>query len=228
MAQYEEIGNVNIWWFPEDFCQSRFGDYRKSGTNSCTLISLILADKVSKMPSLSQNVKELPEKAWDLIGDSINEGNIVYHDEISANLNINIPDAMAAIRSHHKINFLLEEWFFTQVDGGNTPSQLFAAIVADCRTVMVSIDLRTSIAFIVDSHQHGNNAGAFFAQSDAHYISDLMFWFISMLDHIFSSHPAIFEISFLCAMPDIALRIPPAVKQHANNICKFKKSSKTA
>ncbi|XP_030245253.1 uncharacterized protein LOC108656400 isoform X2 [Drosophila navojoa] len=209
------------------------------------------------MPSLSQNVKELPEKAWDLIGESINEGNIVYHDLISPNLNINIPDAIAAIRSHQKINFRLEEWFFTQVgsdplspmivgvelsriftttldafknvDGRDMPSHLFAAIVADRRTVIVSIDLRTSIAFIVDSHHHGNNAGALFAQSDIHYISDLMFWFISMLDHIFSSHPVIFEISFLCALPNVALLIPPAVKKHANNIYKYKKkSSKTA
>lgn len=257
MAKYEELGNVNIWWFPHDFCQSRFGDYCKSGTNSCTLISLILANKVSKMPSLNENVKELPEKAWDLIGESINEGNNVYHDLISANLNINIPDAIAAIRSQQKINFRLEEWFFTQVcsdplspmivgvelsriftttleafkqvDGRDMPSNLFAAIVADCRTVIVGIDLRTSIAFIVDSHQHGANAGAFYAQSDTQFIGDLMFWFISMLDHIFSSHPAVFEISFLCAMPNVALRIPPAIQPYANSLCKSQEnSSKTA
>ncbi|XP_023169263.1 uncharacterized protein LOC111598307 [Drosophila hydei] len=253
MAQHEEIGNVNIWWFPQDFCQSRYGDYRQSGKNSCTLISLIVADKVARMPSLCHSVSELPDVAWDLIGDSINDGNIVYHDLISANRNINIPDALKAIRSHQKINFRLREWFFTQVgsdplspmivgvelsriftttleafqkaDGWDVPSHLFAAIVADCRTVMVSIDLRTSIAAIIDSHQHGSDAGALFAQSTIHYISDLMFWFISMLDHIYSSHPAIFEISFLCTMPDIALRIPPAVEQYANKICKPKEKA---
>ncbi|XP_068149934.1 uncharacterized protein [Drosophila tropicalis] len=264
MAIHEQIDNLNIWWFPRDFCQSRFGEFQQSGTNSCTLISLILADKVAKAERFFHRVTELPSHGWDLFGNAINDGNNVYHNVITANtpqarnLNLNIPDAISAIRSQHKMNFRLEEWFYTHMEADPTnpmynrnvalqlsriftitlqvfqqaggrggelpPSHLFAAIIADSRTVMVTFDFRASIVALFDSHQHGRDAGAVFAQCTIRNMDDLIFWFISMLHNVYSSRPSLFEISFLSSQPGVAKRIPPAIKKIAGDI---KKSSKS-
>ncbi|XP_017136494.1 uncharacterized protein LOC108152024 [Drosophila miranda] len=260
MAIHEQIDNLNIWWFPRDFCQSRFGEFQQSGTNSCTLISLILADKVSKAERFYHRVSNMPPRGMELFGHAMNDGNKVYHNVISANtphvrnLNLNIPDAIAAIRSQHKMNFRLEEWFYTHMEadtsspmynrnvamqlsrifqitlqvfqqaiGQVAPTQLFAAIIADSRTVMVTFDFRVSIVALFDSHQHGRDAGAVFAQCTLQNMDDLLFWFISMLHNVYSSRPALFEISFLSSQPGVAKHIPPAIKKIAGDL---KKSTK--
>ncbi|XP_039484886.1 uncharacterized protein LOC120447521 isoform X1 [Drosophila santomea] len=258
MAIHEQIDNLNIWWFPRDFCQSRFGEYQQSGTNSCTLISLILADKVAKAERFYHRVSDLPLRGWELFGNAINDGNNVYHNVIttntphSRNLNLNIPDAIAAIRSQHKMNFRLEEWFYTHMEADpsspmynrnvavqlsrifqitlqvfqqasvrdNMPTNLFAAIIADSRTVMVTFDFRASIVALFDSHQHGRDAGAVFAQCTLQSMDDLLFWFISMLHNVYSSRPSLFEISFLSSQPGVAKRIPPAIKKIAGDLKK--------
>ncbi|KAM8707768.1 hypothetical protein ACLKA7_014841 [Drosophila subpalustris] len=263
MAIHEQIDNLNIWWFPRDFCQSRFGEFQQSGTNSCTLISLILADKVAKAERFYHRVAELPPRGWELFGNAMNDGNNVYHNVITAhtplarNLNLNIPDAISAIRSQHKMNFRLEEWFYTHMEadpsnpmynrnvamqlsrifqitlqvfqqagttsGRDMTSHLFAAIIADSRTVMMTFDFRASIVALFDSHQHGRDAGAVFAQCTIQNMDDLLFWFISMLHNVYSSRPALFEISFLSSQPGVAKRIPPAIKKVANDIKKTQK-----
>ncbi|KAH8295727.1 hypothetical protein KR018_006110 [Drosophila ironensis] len=258
MAIHEQIDNLNIWWFPRDFCQSRFGEFQQSGTNSCTLISLILADKVAKAERFYNRVSDLPMRGWELFGNAMNDGNNVYHNVITANtpqarnLNLNIPDAIAAIRSQHKMNFRLEEWFYTHMEadpsnpmynrnvavqlsrifqitlqvfqqaggGGSMASHLFAAIIADSRTVMVTFDFRASIVALFDSHQHGRDAGAVFAQCTLANMDDLLFWFISMLHNVYSSRPSLFEISFLSSQPGVAKRIPPAIKKIAGELKK--------
>ncbi|XP_043648670.1 uncharacterized protein LOC122617063 [Drosophila teissieri] len=258
MAIHEQIDNLNIWWFPRDFCQSRFGEYQQSGTNSCTLISLLLADKVAKAERFYHRVSDLPLRGWELFGNAINDGNNVYHNVITANtphsrnLNLNIPDAIAAIRSQHKMNFRLEEWFYTHMEADpsspmynrnvavqlsrifqitlqvfqqasvrdNIPTNLFAAIIADSRTVMVTFDFRASIVALFDSHKHGRDAGAVFAQCTLQSMDDLLFWFISMLHNVYSSRPSLFEISFLSSQPGVAKRIPPAIKKIAGDLKK--------
>ncbi|XP_026850142.1 uncharacterized protein LOC113567168 [Drosophila persimilis] len=255
MAIHETIDNLNIWWFPRDFCQSRFGEFQQSGTNSCTLISLILADKVSKAERFYHRVSNLPARGWEMFGNAMNDGNRVYHNVILANtshvrnLNLNIPDAIAAIRTQQRMNFRLEEWFYTHMEadissplynrnvamqlsrifqitlqvyqqaiGQSAQPHLFAAIIADSRTVMVTFDVRASIVALFDSHQHGRDAGAVFAQCTLQNMDDLLFWFISMLHNVYSSRPVIFEISFLSSQPGVAKHIPPAIKKFAGNI----------
>lgn len=251
MAIYEKFNNVHIWWFPKHFCQSRYGDYQESGNNSCTLIALIYANKLCKMPTFSQSESELPPLAWVVIGDAINEGNWAYHDLIHANVNISVPGAIWTIRMHDKTNFNLEEWFFTHVGsdpsnhlyvarelaeifhttltmflhsviGWERPRYLFAAIVADCRASMVSIDLETGIVGLIDSHPHGQVGGAVLCQCSIEFLEDLMFNFIAMLDTIYDSRPEIFEISFLCTLPNVKRRIPRAISEYANELCKPK------
>lgn len=46
--KHKQYGNISVWWFQKAFSQSRYGTYRKSGRNSCTLIALTLADKICK------------------------------------------------------------------------------------------------------------------------------------------------------------------------------------
>lgn len=184
----------------------------------------------------------------------MNDGNNVYHNVItvntpqSRNINLNIPDAIAAIRSQHKMNFRLEEWFYTHMEADPTnpmynrnvavqlsrlfqatlpvfqkagsPSHLFAAIIADSRTVMVTFDFRASIVALFDSHQHGRDAGAVFAQCTLQNMDDLLFWFVSMLHNVYSSRPSLFEISFLSSQPGMSKRYPPAIRKIAGEIKK--------
>ncbi|XP_017034477.1 uncharacterized protein [Drosophila kikkawai] len=254
MAIHEQIDNLNIWWFPRDFCQSRFGEFQQSGTNSCTLVSLILADKVDKAERFYHRVSDLPMRGWELFGNAMNDGNNVYHNVITVNtpqarnINLNIPDAIAAIRSQHKMNFRLEEWFYTHMEADPTnpmynrnvavqlsrlfqatlpvfqktgsPSHLFAAIIADSRTVMVTFDFRASIVALFDSHQHGRDAGAVFAQCTLQNMDDLLFWFVSMLHNVYSSRPSLFEISFLSSQPGMSKRYPPAIRKIAGEMKK--------
>ncbi|KAM8720443.1 hypothetical protein ACLKA7_006483 [Drosophila subpalustris] len=249
MTTYELVNRVSIWWFPPDFCQSRFGEYQDSGSNSCTLISLIVADKINKALAFSQKVTELPSSAWEVIGNSINDGNKVYHNLISESLNINIPDAILAILPHQDIEFQLEEWFYTQVfidercfssiseqlsrifytslkiyqqpnEDWEVPTHLFAALIADSRTVIISLDLRTSIAAFVDPHQHGEQSGVVFAQAKLNHLEPLMYWYINMIDEIYASRPNMIEIAFLSSLPDVAIRIPAAVESYLNELIK--------
>uniref|UniRef100_A0A1I8M7C3 Uncharacterized protein n=1 Tax=Musca domestica TaxID=7370 RepID=A0A1I8M7C3_MUSDO len=133
MAVFEEYDNVNIWWFPKEFCQSRYGEYRTSGTNSCTLITLILANKISKEIVFRPNDSAiLPAKGVQIFGDAMNEGNKVYwqlFDQADVMLdssgkrrapNLNIPEAIDALNAQVEIEFDLKEWFYTHLTANPT------------------------------------------------------------------------------------------------------------
>ncbi|XP_036326362.1 uncharacterized protein LOC118739252 [Rhagoletis pomonella] len=129
MAVLERSGNLNIWWFPKEFSQSRYGEYHHSGTNSCTLITLILANMVAKggRGFYCQSMQDLPPRAVDIFAAAINNGNSAYahlitghagHDSAvslpsSSNQNLNIPDALNVLKSQPQ--FRLKEWFFTHM-----------------------------------------------------------------------------------------------------------------
>lgn len=124
MTIFEQYERVHVWWFPKEFCQSRFGEFRESGTNSCTLISLILADKMAKEQIFQQRSKTLPRRAIQVFGDAINEGNGVYsrifelRDENGKKKrapNLNIPEAISALDRQDDIGFQLQEWFYTHL-----------------------------------------------------------------------------------------------------------------
>lgn len=123
MTTYQKNGNLNIWWFPHDFCQSRYGAYQQSGRNSCTLISLILANKVCRLRSFFTSYETLPPNAQEVFGDAINEGNKTYHrlqgtNKLRDSLNLSIPDAISAIFSRQRDAtepFMLKEKFFTHL-----------------------------------------------------------------------------------------------------------------
>ncbi|CAD7005202.1 unnamed protein product [Ceratitis capitata] len=131
MAVLERNGNLNIWWFPKEFSQSRYGEYHHSGTNSCTLITLILADMVAKEGRgfYCQRMQDVPPRAVDIFAEAINKGNHAYAHLItptqpshetavsvpttSTNQNLNIPDALTVLKSQP--HFRLKEWFFTHM-----------------------------------------------------------------------------------------------------------------
>ncbi|XP_017850134.1 uncharacterized protein LOC108605079 [Drosophila busckii] len=245
--QLERQGNVYIWWLPTSFCQSRHGPYKQNGSNSCTLISLLLASGIAKQYSFSSSPAQLPERAFLLLDECINGGNLVSHDRIKANLNTSIPDAMSALRSHPQTDFGLEEWFFVQLrvdarnqrelaqqvarachatvqflklgEGWAVPSHLFGAMVSDGRTVILSLELSSNVATLMDTHKHGQKSGALLVQSTLEQLEELMLWFIIMQRQIFGGRPSILEVSFISSLPTLALLIPPTLKQMANKIC---------
>ncbi|XP_061396262.1 uncharacterized protein LOC133331887 [Musca vetustissima] len=138
MAVFEENDNVNIWWFPKEFCQSMYGEYRKGGTNSCTLISLILANKLSKETVFHNNDSvALPAKAVQIFGDAINEGNKVYWQlfehatelpDVRRDPNLNIPEAIDALNAQTHIGFNLQEWFYTHLTANPNTHSYFESV----------------------------------------------------------------------------------------------------
>ncbi|XP_073839421.1 uncharacterized protein [Musca autumnalis] len=141
MALFEEHDNVNIWWFPKEFCQSRYGEYRESGTNSCTLISLILANKMSQELVFHHNASpvRLPAKAVQIFGDAMNEGNKVYwqlFDHVDGPQdrgkrrapNLNIPEAIDALNAQIHNGFNLKEWFYTHLTANPTNENYFELV----------------------------------------------------------------------------------------------------
>lgn len=123
MAVHENCNNVSVWWFPLDFCQSRYGEYREYGTNSCTLISLIVADKVAKENVRNGTSHILPKELIDIFGSAMNEGNMVYahlfhkteEKSLKSAPNLNIPEAITALESERNLRFDLREWFYTHL-----------------------------------------------------------------------------------------------------------------
>lgn len=148
MAVLEQHDHVNVWWFPREFCQSRFGEYRNSGTNSCTLISLLLADKISKEHVLYQTSHNLPRRAVELFGDAMNEGNGVYsrlfeHPVGSVDAtrkrktpNLNIPEAISALDSQNNIRFHLQEWFYTHLTANPSKETYIQSVSSRISQVM--------------------------------------------------------------------------------------------
>lgn len=45
---YHKENSVSIWYFESEYCQSKFGPYSSTGTNSCTLIALLAANYIAK------------------------------------------------------------------------------------------------------------------------------------------------------------------------------------
>ncbi|XP_075160342.1 uncharacterized protein LOC142233326 [Haematobia irritans] len=130
MAVFEQHNHVNIWWFPKNFCQSTFGEYRRSGTNSCTVISLILANKISKELVFAEGLPTHtlpPNRAVEIFANAMNEGNRIYgslfdRTDISPDgsekrraPNLNIPEAITALAGQINSEFQLQEWFYTHL-----------------------------------------------------------------------------------------------------------------
>jgi len=244
MAKHERVGNTNIWWFPKSFSQSCYGKFKNSGTNSCTIISLIVADKISKCSEgLNKASTILSRNAINLFCEAINTGNRLYNQEITSKVhskskNLNIPDATRIIHTEPDLKFQLNEWFYVQLCTDPNQSNyttavvqrllrlmkltirlylkinkkdkdevaaknLFAAIIADRRTVIMSLELSNGVAAIFDSHRHGLSAGAIFAQAPLKHLNELLLWFINMLKEVYNSKPKIIEISFLTPKKNI-------------------------
>uniref|UniRef100_A0A1A9ZDW4 Uncharacterized protein n=4 Tax=Glossina TaxID=7393 RepID=A0A1A9ZDW4_GLOPL len=145
MAVFEQHSHVSVWWFPREFCQSRFGEYRESGTNSCTLISLILADKIAKEQIFSQKAKTLPQRAVEVFGDAMNEGNTVYSRVFESKddngrrrraPNLNIPEAIAALANSDFIEFQLQEWFYTHLTASPTKETYHRSVASRIAQVL--------------------------------------------------------------------------------------------
>ncbi|XP_067644954.1 uncharacterized protein [Eurosta solidaginis] len=163
MAVLERNGNLNIWWFPKEFSQSRYGEYHHSGSNSCTLITLILANMVAKEGRgfQCQRMQDLPPRAIEIFAEAINRGNSAYAHYITGNVggqdsamsmqtannqNLNIPDALNVLK--HQPHFRLKEWFFThmQADPERESSHTIALRLLQALNAGVQLFRRTGKA----------------------------------------------------------------------------------
>lgn len=45
---YENVNGVSVWWFEREFSQGQYGKHAHRGTNSCTLITVLTAQKIAQ------------------------------------------------------------------------------------------------------------------------------------------------------------------------------------
>uniref|UniRef100_A0A1I8NXQ6 Uncharacterized protein n=1 Tax=Stomoxys calcitrans TaxID=35570 RepID=A0A1I8NXQ6_STOCA len=157
MAVFEQKNLLNIWWFPREFCQSAYGEFRHSGTNSCTLISLILANEMAKELVFKTNTaRSLPTRAVEIFAHAMNEGNALYgriFNDISTEdsrkrraPNLNIPEAVEALVSQRYMDFCLQEWFYTHITANSTNenySQSVSSRIADVMKLAIRLFKRS-------------------------------------------------------------------------------------
>ncbi|GAB6020185.1 hypothetical protein CHUAL_002905 [Chamberlinius hualienensis] len=74
-----EFDNVKVWWFPQDFCQSRLGD-RVIGSNACTLIDVLLVHRINFNQITIDGHLEGPLShiLISALAESIIDGNEIY------------------------------------------------------------------------------------------------------------------------------------------------------
>ena len=87
--QTERSGHVGVWWFPRDFSQSRYGE-RNTGSNACTLIAILVAQKCyeKEIKIWGHDEQPLNKELICALGDSILEGE--YHIETQHNKQYNL------------------------------------------------------------------------------------------------------------------------------------------
>lgn len=127
---YHKDNSVSIWFFESEYCQSKYGPYSATGTNSCTLIALLAANNIAKkkvdvlLNSNFLNFYELifclqttsrgprlPSEVVDTFSKSINDGNHTYGKLLKnkhlQSMNLSIPEALDALGS---LITDVEEW----------------------------------------------------------------------------------------------------------------------
>jgi hypothetical protein len=210
----DQEGGVHIWWFPEEFSQSRLGD-RIIGSNACTLIAVLLAGRIDEFQIQIWGYFDQPLNRLLVtsIAEAIIEGNEIHETLRNSgqlvDLNLTVPEALEAVVAKYP---LFTEWTektrvetrpmgdtlgdiiaSTFIDWTVNPpadkkygSDLFAVLVADTRSVLFIFQPRLGKITMVDSHSHGAvMAGAVVAQVQSEDVLKLCSWFCSMYKNCF-------------------------------------------
>ncbi|KAG5893213.1 hypothetical protein JTB14_025617 [Gonioctena quinquepunctata] len=210
-----------VTWFEANFSQSHYNVQNKSkGSNACTLIAILIAAKCDQLKLTINN----PEKCLNIkliliLAKSMLEGNRI-HESLKLNnqlkhINLNIPEALnfagrdtkitewkseifmkpLAFTLYENITKNWKEW--TKSTSDINQSDLYITLVADSRTVLFIIQMRSETVTLIDSHQHSTDKGAFIAVVHYTKLRYLCQFYNEVLMKFHNSMPQLYELSFL-------------------------------
>ncbi|CAD7082746.1 unnamed protein product [Hermetia illucens] len=224
---YENVNGVSVWWFEREFSQGQYGKHAHRGTNSCTLITVLTAQKIAQgRIKTVTNSSRLPYEVVETFAKAILDGNAnyarLYNEGKLTNVNLNIPEAMEALK---KLLKNLEEWFYVHthlpvVSGYKKHASeklfsvlrdgldmwhmvyedreyLFVIMIADNRSIVLCFQKSTKTLTLFDSHQHSAENGALIAQTCWKNLIKMCEWIIHMFVEIYQTRPNVFELSFI-------------------------------
>ncbi|XP_023014082.1 uncharacterized protein [Leptinotarsa decemlineata] len=210
-----------VTWFEPNFSQSHYNIQNvNKGSNACTLIAILIAAKCNQYKVTMNNPEKcISIKLIVILAESMLEGNSI-HDSLKVSnqlphINLTIPEALKfaerdaeitewksevfmeplAFTLHENITKSWIEWTKFHFESG--VSNLYVTLVADSRTVLFIIQMRSETITLVDSHQHSSDKGAFIAVVHFSKLKYLCQFYNEALLKFHNSVPQLYELSFL-------------------------------
>ncbi|XP_076685301.1 uncharacterized protein LOC143377646 isoform X2 [Andrena cerasifolii] len=174
--------DVVAYWYDEEFSQSRYPPGQKVST-ACTLICLLVAQRISETELLVYNVEECP-KITVIIAESIVEGNNIHEWIVKKGL-VSHPylNTEEALKLGGRSLCLLREWTF-KVFRENIEKGLYQHVT------------------FFDSHSHNtitkSNRGLVIAQATMDNLKLLCDWYNEdILNKCYNTKATEYELAFL-------------------------------
>ncbi|KAJ8920779.1 hypothetical protein NQ315_004920 [Exocentrus adspersus] len=213
---------IRITWFESKFSQSHYNIHNTSkASNACTLIAVLMASKCNQYKvTINGPQKCLNIRLIQLFAESILEGNRIHEELKQKNMlkhiNLNVPEAikfagkeasqMTEWRSEVFMESLNKSLFdnirkhwreWVKPKSETETLDMYIILVADSRTVLFLIQMKSDSVTLVDSHQHSSEKGAFIAISPRSKLKLLCEWYNYVLSTFYGSEPSLYELSFL-------------------------------
>ncbi|KAJ8954380.1 hypothetical protein NQ318_011053 [Aromia moschata] len=216
---YEE--KIRVTWFESHFSQSHYNVHNTSkGSNACTLIAVLMAAKCHQYKVMINGPQKcLNIRLIQLLAASMLEGNRI-HEELKVknmlkHINLNVPEAISfggkqtsdmiewksevymeplAKSLFENIRKNWREW--VKPDSITEQLDMYVVLVADSRTVLFLIQIKTDTVTLIDSHQHTSEKGAFIAITRRPKLKLLCQWYNDALSKFYDSEPLLYELSF--------------------------------
>ncbi|CAG9858299.1 unnamed protein product [Phyllotreta striolata] len=211
-----------VVWFESNFSQAYYNVHKTNrGSNACTLIAVLMAAKCHKHNLIVHYpVNGLNMSLIKLFALSMLEGNQIHESLKFKNqlkhINLNVPEAInfggpdmtgivewksevfmqplaTSLYENIKTNWRL--WLRSELTRENYT--LYIILVADSRTILFIIQLKTETVTLIDSHQHSGDKGGCMAITELPKLKYMCHWYCDMLYKFYRSMPKIYELSFL-------------------------------
>ncbi|XP_076247012.1 uncharacterized protein LOC143186988 [Calliopsis andreniformis] len=215
------FGNrVAIYWYEEEFSQSRFLPGQKV-SKACTLICLLVAQRISQTGLLIHNIEKCPE-ITTILAEAMIEGYAIHAWIVKKGLvshpYLSIEEALK--HGGRSLN-LLREWtfqvFYERIEKGlyqhvnsfickwyaaPKSKNLFMLLITCGRTVLFIFQESTHMITFIDSHSHNTlvnaNRGLVIAQTTMDKLKLLCDWYIEdILNNCYNTKATEYELAFL-------------------------------
>ncbi|XP_078038481.1 uncharacterized protein LOC144470815 [Augochlora pura] len=216
----EYVNNVTVYWYDEDFAQSRYPPGQKI-SQACTLICLLVAQRISEAGFYIRDIESNPEIS-NYIAKAMIEGNATHarivKNGLVAHPYLSIEEALK--HGGNKL-IIMKEWtfqvFHERIERGlhknisnflhkwyasPKSNNLFMFLITCGRTVLFIFQENTNIVTFFDSHNHQINPrttrGLVLAQTTIDKLKYLCKWYIEdILNQCCNMKSDQYELAFL-------------------------------